>query len=300
MMDQDILTSATILDGLGTSVLPRAVACYAEISSTMDVARDCLQRATAEQLPLLVLADAQTAGRGRLRRNWSAPPGSALLFSLALRPENLPAERAQALVWMTGVALCEGITAATGLQPRLKWPNDVMLPAANTPASQQQPGMAHLLQPAAAAAAPAPTLNPEGWHKVAGILLEMSSRGSAVDQAILGCGLNVSANPPPSVTLRYAATNLSTALGRPVARLPLLRALLTRLDHWYVRLQRGEVDHLFQTWRSALLTLGHTVQIETADGVLTGYAEDVAPSGALRLRDAKGIVHTIASGDINT
>jgi BirA family biotin operon repressor/biotin-[acetyl-CoA-carboxylase] ligase len=128
----------------------------------------------------------------------------------------------------------------------------------------------------------------------------MSSRGSAVDQAILGCGLNVSANPPPSVTLRYAATNLSTALGRPVARLPLLRALLTRLDHWYVRLQRGEVDHLFQTWRSALLTLGHTVQIETADGVLTGYAEDVAPSGALRLRDAKGIVHTIASGDINT
>jgi biotin-(acetyl-CoA carboxylase) ligase len=80
----------------------------------------------------------------------------------------------------------------------------------------------------------------------------------------------------------------------------LLRALLTRLDHWYVRLQRGEVDHLFQTWRSALLTLGHTVQIETADGVLTGYAEDVAPSGALRLRDAKGIVHTIASGDINT
>lgn len=301
MTNQDILTSATILDGLGTSVLPRAVACYTEVSSTMDVARDCLQRATAERLPLLVLADAQTSGRGRMRRNWSAPPGSALLFSLALRPEDLLAEQSQALVWMTGVALCEGITAATGLQPRLKWPNDVMLPAANTPAGRQQPGMAHLLQPSAEESVESvPTLTPEGWHKVAGILLEMISRGSTVDQAILGCGLNVSANPPASVTLRYAATNLSAALGRPVARLPLLRALLTRLDHWYVRLQQGEVDLLFQTWRSALLTLGHTVQIETADGVLTGYAEDVAPSGALQLRDATGRVHTIASGDINT
>jgi BirA family transcriptional regulator, biotin operon repressor / biotin---[acetyl-CoA-carboxylase] ligase len=301
MIDQDILTSATILDGLGTSVLPRTVACYAEVSSTMDVARERLQHATAEQLPLLVLADAQTAGRGRMRRNWSAPPGSALLFSLALRPEDLLAERAQVLVWMTGVALCEGITAATGLQPRLKWPNDVMLPAANTPAGRQPSGMAHLLQPSAEEnVQPAPPLTPEGWHKVAGILLEISSRGSAVDQAILGCGLNVSANPPAGITLRYAATNLSAALGRPVARLPLLRALLTRLDHWYVRLQQGEVDQLFQTWRSALLTLGHTVQMETADGVLTGYAEDVTPSGALRLRDATGTLHTIASGDINT
>jgi len=300
MMDQDILTSATILDGLGTSVLPRAVACYAEVSSTMDVARDWLQQATAEQLPLLVLADAQTAGRGRMRRNWSAPPGSALLFSLALRPEDLPAERAQALVWMTGVALCEGITAATGLQPRLKWPNDVMLPAANTAAGRQPSRVAHLLQPSAEDEEPTSTLTPEGWHKVAGILLEMSSRGSGVDQAILGCGLNVGANPPAGVTLRYAATNLSAALGRPVARLPLLRALLTCLDHWYVRLQQGEVDQLFQTWRSALLTLGHTVRIETATGVLTGYAEDVAPSGALCLRDATGTLHTIASGDINT
>ncbi len=300
-MDEDILTPITILDNLGTSILPRAVKCYAQVGSTMDVAREWLQHTTTAQLPLLVLADVQTAGRGRLRRNWNAPPNSALLFSLALRPEYLPAERTQALVWMTGVALCEGITATTGLQPRLKWPNDVMLPATHTPTSQPQPGMAHLLQPGTEVGEQqAPMIAPEQWYKVAGILLELSSRGSNVDQAILGCGLNVSANPPASVTLRYATTNLSSALGRPVPRLPLLRALLTRLDHWYVRLQQGEVEQLFQTWRSALLTLGHTVQIETATGMLTGYAEDVEPSGALRLRDVTGTIHTIASGDINT
>jgi BirA family biotin operon repressor/biotin-[acetyl-CoA-carboxylase] ligase len=300
-MDKDILTPSTILNNLGTSILPRAVKCYAQVGSTMDVAREWLQHATAAQLPLLVLADVQTAGRGRLRRNWNAPPDSALLFSLALRPEYLPAERTQALVWMTGVALCEGIMATTGLHPRLKWPNDVMLPATHTPTSQPQPGMAHLLQPGAEGGEQqAPMIAPEQWYKVAGILLELSSRGNNVDQAILGCGLNVSANPPASVTLRYAATNLSSALGRPVPRLPLLRALLTRLDHWYVRLQQGEVDQLFQTWRSALLTPGHTVQIETATGMLTGYAEDVEPSGALRLRDATGTIHTIASGDVNT
>lgn len=255
----------------------------------MDVARAWLQQADAAQLPALILAEAQTAGRGRMRRSWGAPPGSALLFSLALRPHWLAADQAQVLVWMAGVALCEGITLATGLQPRLKWPNDVLLPASTATPDLPPPSNA----------ATAPAFVPSRWPKVAGILLEMSSLGAEVDHAIIGCGVNVHANPPSDMPLRYAATNLSVALGHPVARLPLLHALLTRLDAWYTRLQRGEREQLFTAWRTLLLTPGHTIQVETATGIITGYAEDVEPSGALRLRDAAGTVHIIASGDVN-
>lgn len=289
-MDQDFLTPTAILDNLGTTALPRSVRCYAEVSSTMDVAREALEHAPPTAFPLLVLADSQTAGRGRLQRSWVAPPGSALLFSLALRPDWLPPARAHTLIWMTGVALCAGIAAATGLQPRLKWPNDVLLPLV--------PDTARAASASPAQTASQPESAPAGWGKVAGILLEMSSTANAIERAIIGCGLNVSAHPSGEMPLRYPATNLAAALGRPVERLALLRALLKHLDHWYTRLQCAEFDHLFATWRGLLLTLGHEVHIQTDTGPLVGYAEDVEPSGALRLRDAAGRIHVISSGDV--
>jgi BirA family biotin operon repressor/biotin-[acetyl-CoA-carboxylase] ligase len=258
----------------------------------MDVAREQLQQATADQLPLLILADFQSAGRGRLQRPWFAPPSTALIFSLVLRPHWLPSEQATALVWLMGVALCEAIAAETALTPVLKWPNDVLLPAPTTDEDEQEN---------------AGSLTSHAGPKVAGILIESGSvlrqpppgsdsgPASVVDWAILGCGLNISASPPADVPLRYPATNLVEAAGRPVPRLPLLRTLLVRMDHWYVALQNGEYERLFTTWRALLSTLGHEVEVQTAGGLLRGYAEDVDTSGALRLRDAAGQIHTITN-----
>lgn len=277
----DALSPTAILAGLPTTSLPRHVQCYAEVGSTMDVARAWVTEATNEQLPALILADSQTAGRGRMRRSWVAPPGTALLFSLVLRPHWLTPTDAPALIWMAAVAVCEGIAAETDLHPRLKWPNDVLLPVVSSvPAQSQTPAI------------------PPHWHKIAGILLEMNSTEHMIDWAIIGCGLNVSANPPADISVRYATTNLSAALGRPVDRLTILRSLLQRLDYWYLQLQQGAIDHLFTTWRSLLMTPGQHVQIETASGILSGYAEDVDRSGALRVRDATGVVHLVSSGDV--
>lgn len=272
MIDEP-LTPETILDNLGTAVLPRRVLCYEQVSSTMDVAREQLQRLPPEAYPLLVLADEQTAGRGRMRRPWSSSPGSALLFSLVLRPTWLATEYSMALVWLAAVSICEAITLVTPLHPRLKWPNDVLLPAD-------------------------PSLPEGAWHKVAGILLEAGHDQQRLDWATIGCGVNISEHPPAEL-LRAPATNLAAALDEPLPRLPLLRAALLRLDVWYVRLQQGDYDSLFATWRSLLITLGRQVQIETASGeILRGVAEDVEPSGALRVRDAAGTLHTISSGDV--
>ncbi len=257
----------------------------------MDVARAWIAEATHEQLPALILADSQTAGRGRMRRSWVASPGTALLFSLVLRPHWLTTAAAPALIWMAAVAVCEGIAAETGLHPRLKWPNDVLL-LVKSPV----PDLPSTAIPVRVQSQP-PTILSD-WHKIAGVLLEMSSTEYMVDWAIIGCGLNVSAHPPADISLRYATTNLSAALGRPVARLAILRALLQRLDYWHLQLQQGAIDYLFTRWRELLVTLQQDVQIETASGILTGYAEDVEPSGALRIRDANGVVHIISSGDV--
>lgn len=270
--DTDSLTPAAILEGQRErDALPRSVECYGQVGSTMDVARERMRHASSDNLPLLVLAEEQTTGRGRMQRPWVAPPCSALLFSLALRPVWLAPAHAFALIWLAGVALCEGIAETTSLRPRLKWPNDVLL--VDETAAQS-------------------------W-KVAGLLLEMGSTPDAIEWAVIGCGLNVNASPPSDAALRYPSTSLATAQGCPsLPRLPILRAILAHMDSWYTRLQQGKHAALFAAWRGLLHTLGQHVRVETETGILQGTAEDVEPSGVLRLRDDEGTVHAISSGDV--
>jgi BirA family biotin operon repressor/biotin-[acetyl-CoA-carboxylase] ligase len=235
----------------------------------MDLARDWLAVARPAELPLLVIADEQTAGRGRQGRPWIAPAGSALLMSLAFRPNWLAPEQATALVQLASVALCEAV-AAQGIPTGLKWPNDVLAPIAPDAAE---------------------------WAKVAGILLETQLERSQISSVVIGIGVNISAAPPPDLT-RYPATHLQAAAGREISRLALLRALLQRLDVWYGRLAAGNPTELYTAWRARLRTLGQPVTIDLADGVLHGTAEDVDASGALFVRDRAGVLHRVSSGDV--
>ncbi len=235
----------------------------------MDLAREWLATAASAEVALLVVAEEQTAGRGRQGRRWLAPAGSALLMSLALRPTWLAPAQATALVQLASVALCEAVEAQ-GVPSGLKWPNDLLVPAA----------------PGATA-----------WAKVAGILLETQSDGRQLSSVVIGIGVNISAAPPPELT-RYPATSLQQATGQPISRLALLRVLLQRLDAWYTRLEAGDTVELFTAWRSRLRTLGAPVTIELATGVLHGVAEDVDASGALLVRDASGQIQRVSSGDV--
>lgn len=273
------LTPATISAGLATHNLPDEIICLAQVGSTMDVARDWLRNAPPAARSLLVQTDEQTAGRGRMGRPWTAPPASALLFSLAPRPPWLTPATTPTLIWLAATSLCAAIENETGLQARLKWPNDVLLPA---------PDLAQTMQAGSYA----------GWHKVAGVLIELGG-GQPPEWAIIGCGLNVSASPPLQAGLRYPATHLSRHTGRPVARLPLLRSIIRHCDAWYGRLADGDTASLFAAWRERLVTIGQTVEVQTAGGPLHGYAEDVEPDGALRLRAADGTLQIISHGDVS-
>ena len=226
---------------------------------------------------LLVIADEQTAGRGRLDRRWWAPPGSSLLMSLLLRPP-LPASHAGQLTMCLGLAAVEGIEAVTELRPALKWPNDLLL----------------------------------NDRKLGGMLTEMRLDGERIAYAVLGLGVNVNVmfdegrrtedEKKPSFVLRPSselattAISLSMALGREVDRVALLAAILARCEAWYERTLAGASPHA--AWAARLATLGQQVNVTTAAGVLSGLAAGVTPEGALCVRMADGAEHIVWSGDV--
>ena len=258
--------SATIRRGLFTRLVGRRVLFYQELGSTMDEAARLAQEKTGEGPGVgtiegtVVVAETQTQGRGRLGRNWVSPQGNIYL-SVVFRPtmENLPF-----LSLLAGVAAVQTIGKITGLQARIKWPNDVMV----------------------------------GGLKAAGILVESVIEGDELCYAVLGIGLNVGFDPNQSVETAGLATSLESATGRRIPREEVLRQLLQDLDSLYLKLQHGQ-SPLIQ-WREMLETLGRNVRVSWSDGggSQTGIAEDIDDIGNLLLRLDGGELITVTAGDV--
>lgn len=268
-MPLSFVDGESIVADLGQRYVPSEVRCYDTVSSTMDVVREQTLQGASEGL--LVLAEAQTAGRGRLGRPWASPPGSNLYLSLLLRPTWLKPVQAFRLTMAVAVSLCEAIEATTPLVARLKWPNDLLV--------ERAPG-------------------DQSLAKAAGILVELSLRGNSLAWAIVGCGINVNSHPPADAGLRYPATSLSASVDHPVDRLVVLRNFLRSLDVIYAELVADHHEALFASWRERLVTIGSDVRVETPAGLLVGRAEDVEPSGALLVRTSNGALHTVTTGDV--
>lgn len=251
------LDPAAVAAGLGTAVVGREVRSYRQVGSTMDLAREAAQEGAPDGL--VIVADEQTAGRGRLNRQWIAPPGSSLLTTILLRPS---IEVAQKLTVIASLAVCEAIEEATGLSVRLKWPNDALI----------------------------------NGKKVCGILIETDSQdGHFV--ALVGIGLNVNFDPANLTDAVYPPTTLSHELGSEVDRLPLLRALLRHFDRLLAAAQNGVPVH--EQWQRRLTTPGLRVRVTMSDGTVEeGVAEGVGPNGELLVRRADGSLATVVAGDV--
>lgn len=230
---------------------------YQKIGSTNDEAKGLADNGAPEGL--LVAAEEQTAGRGRMARRWYTPPGAALAFSLVLRPA-LPAAQAPRLTMLAGLAVCDAIEQLTGQRPGLKWPNDILL----------------------------------SGRKLGGILVEGALRGEALDYAVLGIGLNISWSPPPEA-VEYAATHLQAETGEPIDRLKLLRAILARMEARYPALT---APSLLADWQARLLLMGEPIVIRTAEGDLRGQAQSVDDDGALLVRLDTGELRRVLAGDV--
>lgn len=240
------------------TTIGREILRYEQVQSTNDLVRTQAEAGASEGL--VVMAEEQTAGRGRLGRRWVAPKGSSLQFSILLRPD-LPLSQAFCLTRMAALAVADTLRDELGLTATLKWPNDVLL----------------------------------NGKKCTGILIETTLEGDAVAFATVGIGLNVNFSMRDLPELAPFATTLADELGHPVDRNKLAQALLARLDAYYIQLQEGA--DLYAEWRSRLVTLGRMVRVATPNGIEQGIAEDVARDGALLLRQGDLLVPLYA-GDV--
>ena len=233
---------------------------------------DLLARALAGAPEGVVLvAEEQNAGRGRMGRTWVSPPRAALTFSLLVRPAAVPPTRRGWLALLAGVAVASAVTAETGVATRLKWPNDVLAGAG--------PGAA----------------------KLGGILAE-----AAGDAIVVGVGLNVSTEPgelPPPGPGALAATSLRIAGSAAQEREPLLTAILAAFERWYLLWRRADGDPgrcgLRAEYTRLSGTIGRRVRAELPGGqALSGLAVGVEQDGRLLIRVSPDAELPIAAGDV--
>lgn len=256
---------------LTTRWLGRGYEWWPACASTNDLAGE---RARAgAPAGLVIAADQQTAGRGRLGRTWHSPPGANLYLSILLRPSRPPPE-IPPLTLLAGGALASAL-GSLGFAPRLKWPNDVEL------VEESEAGRR---------------------RKVAGILTEMSSAGERALHVVVGVGLNVNGfDFPPEIAAR--ATSLRRAAGgRPLDRATVLGTFLNHLEPLLDEYERRGPSVAIAAFE-AHAALPAPCRV-TAPGRpherLEGVALGVDPDGALRLRDETGHIHRVLSGEIQT
>jgi BirA family biotin operon repressor/biotin-[acetyl-CoA-carboxylase] ligase len=206
----------------------------------------------------VVVAKEQTAGRGRLKRAWLSPQGSiALSVILHPTPAQLPS-----LIMVASLAVVHCIEKVD-LKAQIKWPNDVLV----------------------------------NDKKVCGILIESDVRGSAVDYAVIGIGLNVNVNTADFPEISSTATSLSQELGKELSLEKTIRCLLVEMENLYLSLPEG--DSVFREWRDRLVTLGKEVEIISGQARYQGIAESVASDGSLFLRQPDGKLTKVVAGDVS-
>jgi BirA family transcriptional regulator, biotin operon repressor / biotin---[acetyl-CoA-carboxylase] ligase len=235
---------------------------FSEASSTNDLAARLAEAGAATGAA--VIAGRQTAGRGRLGRRWFSPPDAGLYLSVILRG----GEAAPFVTLAGGVAVAEGVRAATGLPVEIKWPNDVVM--AGTPGSRR---------------------------KLAGILAEATSDATGVQYVVLGIGINLRAAAyPPDIADR--ATSLETELGRTVDSGLVLGEILASLAAQWDALTHGGGASVLARWRRlSPLAAGSRVEWDSGTGRVSGVTAGLADDGALLVRTG-GHTERIISGEL--
>jgi BirA family biotin operon repressor/biotin-[acetyl-CoA-carboxylase] ligase len=266
---------------------------FPSVGSTNDVVRGWLAEGTPEVC--LVVADEQSAGRGRAGRTWQSPPGAALLLSLGFRPTWLSPDKTWRLAATVGLAMADAAEEVAGLPDgtiRLKWPNDLVVEAGGRAAVT--------LDDLDADAAARALAEPAAVLKLAGVLGESEGLGSDDPRVVIGIGINAGWRAPDfPPELAGSMTSLHEASrGRPIDLALLLDGFLGRLEVRVAALRAGRFD--LADWNARQVTTGRDVTIERPDGSLeTTRALGVdAASGGLVVADAGGTERTVVVGEV--
>jgi len=200
----------------------------------------------------------------RLGRKWLSPARKGLWFSVLLRPDLPPLETTRLTV-ASATALRRALHSHTGLEPEIKWPNDLLIHG----------------------------------RKTAGILTELSAELDHIKYLVLGIGVDVNLSPADfPAELRHQATSLKAELGKAVFRPELAVAILRELDHDYARITAGRFADIADEWEKHCTTIGRNLAIRVGDRRIRGRAEALGEEGALLLRTEHGHLERIVGGDV--
>ena len=260
----DRLREGELAGPLSGCLVGSTLVCLDTIDSTNT---ECKRRAVAGAPEgLVVTAEEQTGGRGRRGRSFQSPRGGGLYLSALLRPRLEPAEVTDLTAWVA-VAVCDGIQAACGIRPRIKWTNDLVL----------------------------------NGKKLAGILTELGleSETNSLDYLVPGVGINVNQQPEDfDPELRSMATSLAMELGRPVRRAELAAQVIRALDRMYAGFPDNKQEYL-DKYRADCLTPGNQVQLITPSSRQEARAIAVDDDFRLVVELPDGTRKALSAGEVS-
>ncbi len=253
----DILIPEEITTGLDTDIIGKDVFYFKSISSTNIYAKQIAEKGIKEGV--VVIADIQTHGRGRKNRAWLSPFGG-LWFSVILRPKILP-ERGMLVTMVASIAIVQAIKEITGLNPVIKWPNDILI----------------------------------NGKKICGILTEMDFKKNIINYAIVGIGINV--NNEINDEIKEIASSISIENGSVISRTKFLKYILKYFDKNYKKLIINDFKTIKKLWSSYAKIIGKAVEIKDNGNTLSGIISDIDENGYLILIN-KDNIHRIFTGEI--
>ena len=257
----DFVNDFAIRHYLSTKILGQKIHSYQSIGSTNNTAWQLAEQGAPEGT--LVVADRQTAGRGRLGRSWHSPPRVGLWFSLVLRPEVQPSQ-APGLSLLTALALSQTIQSHCRMEAKIKWPNDCQI----------------------------------AGKKVAGILTELSSELDRVNFVIVGLGLNVNQTKSDFPSgLKTKATSLAIETKEKWLRAEILALFLKEFEHFYLQFKKAGIEPFIKEIERRMALLGQKVKLAVGKDIVTGKVAGLAEDGALLLETKAGSYRAI-SGEV--
>ncbi|WP_248925465.1 biotin--[acetyl-CoA-carboxylase] ligase [Paenibacillus hamazuiensis] len=258
----DRLDVGRLSASLSTKAMGRTIRYIDEADSTQNVLHRLAEEGAEEGT--LVIAERQTAGRGRMGRGWHSPKGKGIWMSLLLRPR-VPLHFTPQLTLLAAVALCRAIRGATNVDAGIKWPNDLLA----------------------------------NGKKISGILLESKAEDERLKYIVAGIGISANLEPDDyPEELQDKATSLFIESGRPVDRAALIAAFLHEFEVLYSLFHEQGFAPVRMMWEALSVSLHRTVRCQMPNGYVEGVAESIDDSGALTVRVASGERVKVYSGDV--
>lgn len=258
----DVFTETELKSVIDTRVAGQNLVFLDFVDSTNTRAKQLAESGSPDGT--LVVAESQSAAKGRRGRSWMAPAGTGVWFSLLLRPQIEP-EHASMLTLVAAMAVEKGIRVATGLEGRIKWPNDIVVDG----------------------------------KKVCGILTEMSADMDCVNHVVVGIGINANIREFPE-ELKDKATSLLLVSGQTVNRAELLNAVLQAWEEYYGKyLQTEDLSLLAEAYNALLAGLGGRVKVLAPKGEYTGISRGINRLGELLVEREDGTVTEVMSGEVS-